>query len=135
VSNLRDLALRHKELSDKAKALEDELKEVKAQLEESHKAFFDAMVEEGAQMCNFDGYTFSLNPKPCASVPVEDREEFFQVLAEHGLGELVKPTLNQQTLNAEVKRQMEANDGELPDWMQPYVQVYIKRTVSMRKAR
>lgn len=132
---LRDLALKHKELVDKAKALEDELKEVKAELDESHRAFFDAMVEEGAQMCNFDGYTFSLNPKPCASVPVEDREEFFKVLKENGLGELVKPTLNQQTLNAEVKRQMEANNGELPDWMQPYVQTYTKRTISVRKAK
>lgn len=132
---LRDLALKHKELVDKAKALEDELKEVKAELDESHRAFFDAMVEEGAQMCNFDGYTFALNPKPCASVPVEDREKFFQALAEHGLGELVKPTLNQQTLNAEVKRQLEANEGELPDWMQPYVQIYTKRTISVRKAK
>jgi len=132
---IRELAQRRRELDSLKKEQKETLEKTATELSMVDSELYDALVEEGSRMCNFDGYTYSLAPKLCANVPEEDAEEFYSALERHGLGELVKQKVDPRTLSAEVSRQIEENSGALPSWMEPYVTVYTRRSISMRKSK
>jgi hypothetical protein len=93
----------------------------------------DIMLESEIERISVDGYTFRPDVKIRASIWAEMQEKAFRVFPKHGLGGLIKKTINAQTLSATTRELLEQNEGKLPKWMLPYVNIYRAKKVSMRK--
>ena len=113
--------------------LEEELKEVKANLE----ALSRQMVEEmdGIELDKFSafGSTFSVRRTLATNVRAEDKDTLFCMLRDEGHGHLIREDVNPRTLAAFVKEQMNM-DGEIPAWLGCLVDVYYRNDISVRKA-
>ena len=129
-----DLADRLKELRDEKKALEQQLKELSARLDETDEALACAMLETETQNFTRSGVMFCLTNTTRASATAERKAELFDALRSEGFGDLIYETVNANSLSAFVKEQMAENADALPDWLDGLVNVYEKTTVGVRKA-
>ncbi len=130
-----EVADRLKQAKDRKKELEAEEKENNALIEELNRELSDQMTE--AQVPNFsrNGAVFYLRNDIYASPRDGDREALFAALRANGYGDLVTETVNARTLNAFAREQMEASEGELPEWLDRVVSAYEKTTVGVRKEK
>lgn len=109
----------------------EELKKVEKQLEEKLVAEMEA--SETSEFA-VDGTKFIYSTKLTANCPVDNREALIKALKKRGFGDIVKPTINPQTLTAFVKEQ--ADDcGNLPEWIGNLVNTFLVKTIGMRKAK
>ena len=128
------LADRLKDLRDEKKDLEQQIKAINAQLDETDFALAGAMAESETQNFTRAGMTFCLTNTTRASAMAEQKEALFEALRAGGYGDLIYETVNANSLSAFVKEQMTENDETLPDWLDGLVNVYEKTTVGVRKA-
>ena len=63
----------------------------------------------------------------------EKNREGFETLEEHGLGDIIKRTVNAQTLNGAMAGLVEENDGELPEDFESFIKPYQYYDVGKRK--
>lgn len=127
------MADRLRDLRDTKADLENQLKQVNAQIEEAEQALAQAMLAEEMQNFVRAGQMYYLTTKTYASPVAERKAELFQWLKANGYSDLVQETVNANTLAAFVREQLEEDD-ELPDGLGELVNVYEKTTVGMRKA-
>ncbi len=73
-----------KSAKEHKKALESQVKEVNARIEELDKALSDAMAESELEKFTRNGSTFYLNSRLFASPRAERKEEMFAALIAHG---------------------------------------------------
>mgnify|MGYP003699997865 CR=1 FL=1 len=130
-----ELAEKLKQLKDRKKELEEQVKVVNEEIEMIEQQLITEMLTDEIQNFNKDGYTYYLSIKPYASPVPESKKELFQKLKENGFGDLVYETINANSFNAFVREQMEENNGEVPDWLKPYVHIYEKQTIGIRKSK
>ena len=123
-----------KQLRDQKDDLEERLKEVNARIEEADTALSDMMAESETQNFTHAGTMFCLTTKVRANAKAGLRNELFTALRENGAGDMIVETVNANTLSSYVKEQMAENEDEVPEWLKPYVSVFEKTTVSLRKA-
>ena len=128
------LADRLRELTAQKKSLEAELKATKEFIEETDAALSKAMLD--AEMQNFSraGMLFYLATRTFASAAAGRQEELNTWLKENGYPDLVKETVNANTLAAFIREQLEEED-ELPEGLKDLVNVFEKTTVNARKAK
>ena len=62
-----------------------------------------------------------------------DEDAFFDTLEEHGLGDIIKRTVNAQILNGAMAGLVEENDGELPEDFTEFINPYQYYDVAKRK--
>ena len=129
-----ELADRLKNLRDEKKDLEQQMKALNAQLDETDFALAAAMAESETQNFTRAGMIFCLTNTTRASAMAEQKEALFEALRAGGYGDLIYETVNANSLSAFVKEQMTENDETLPDWLDGLVNVYEKTTVGVRKA-
>ena len=113
---VRDYALL---LEDKA-LLEKQTKDNNAAIEAAKKEIADQMLDDDCASIAIGGYSYSLTAKTKYSKKSEEAlaeagADFFAVLRQHGLGDLIKETVNAQTLNSTLREYAEQHDGELGD--------------------
>lgn len=134
-NDMFELADRLKSLKESKKEAEDALKAINAELEQVELKLVELMVNEETQSFNRSGTLFYLTTKTHASAVGDSREQLHEALRQNGYGSLIYETVNANSLSAFTKEQLEANDGELPEWLKGLVNVFEKTTVALRKAK
>ena len=103
-------------LKDNKTQVEEELKQIKKQIENQEKKLIDMMVESELQ--NFkgkNGITYSLKTTVIPNVLAENKVALVEALKENGYAGLVKEEVNAQTFKSFVKEQGWETTDELPE--------------------
>ena len=130
---LFDLAKEYRAAKDarlEADARAEELKQLEKELEE--KLVAEMETSETSEFA-VDGTKFIYSTKITANCPVANRESLIKALKRKGFGDIVKPTINAQTLTAFVKEQAD-EAGNLPEWIGKLVTTFVVKSIGMRKA-
>jgi hypothetical protein len=129
-----ELADELKALRDRKHALEAELKQVNADMDNVDWHLANLMAETETQNFTRAGTMFCLTSTTRASATADRKNELFDALRAEGFGSMVYETVNANSLSAFVKEQMAENDDALPEWLDGLVKVFEKTTVGVRKA-
>lgn len=132
--NMYELAERLKQLREKKKAAEQQLKDVHAEIAQTEYQLSMLMAETETQNFTRAGTTFALTTKTRASAMAGRKEELYAALKENGYGDLVYETVNANSLSAFVKEQIAENQNTVPEWLSGLVHVYEQTAVSVRKS-
>ena len=131
---LFELADELKALRDHKQALEAELKQVNADIDNTDWHLSNLMADTETQNFTRAGTMFCLTSTTRASAPPDRKDELFNALRAEGFGSMVYETVNANSLSAFVKEQMAENGDTLPEWLDGLVKVFEKTTVGVRKA-
>jgi hypothetical protein len=99
---------------DEYEAFDKERKRIGQALEDlSRKTIPEMMAEEGVKTITLEdiGYRFTVSQRFSCSMP--DKEAGMEWLRGNGLGDLIQPTVNAQTLSSAMKKMIE-DDGREP---------------------
>ena len=132
--NMYELAERLKQLREKKKAAEQQLKDVHAEIAKTEYQLSMQMAETETQNFTRAGTMFTLTTKIRASAVAGRKEELYVALKENGYNDLVYETVNANSLSAFVKEQISENQYTIPDWLNGLVHVYEQTAVSVRKS-
>ena len=123
----------YKELLDTKDRLKDETTANNKALEAKRKELAQAMIDAESPKISRGGFLYSLQDKTKYNkIGGCDEEAFFSTLEEHGLGDLIKRTVNTQTLNGAMANLADENDGELPEDFEEFVKPYQYYDVAKR---
>lgn len=127
----------YKEILDRKDELAELTKENNAAKEQLEQEICQMMVDEEKPNTVVDGFTYSLQQKTMYSKKSEEALaeagiDFFDVLREQGLGDLIVEKVDPRTLQSSVSALVE--DGELPEELAECLNVYEKLALSKRKA-
>lgn len=114
----------YKELLDRKDELADQTKENNKAIQEARDALAKAMIDAEMPKVSRNGFLYSLQDKTKYNKKACDDEEFFSVLEENGLGDLIKRTVDARTLSSAMAAAVEENDGVLPEEYEDYINVY-----------
>ena len=89
-------------LEKRKKGLDDELKQVKAELDRLESVVIDEMVRAGVDKVAVDGRTLKITPAVFAS-PVEDRWAVVEALKQAGLDQFIPQNYNDSQLRSFVR--------------------------------
>ena len=124
----------YKELLDEKDRLKDATTENNKALEDARKELAQAMIDAESPKVSRNGFLYSLQGKTRYSkIGGCDEEAFFACLEENGLGDIIKRTVNAQTLQGAMAAAAEENDGELPEEYEDYINVYQYYDVQKRR--
>lgn len=123
----------YKELLDRKDALADQTKENNKAIQEARDALAQAMIDAEMPKVSRNGFLYSLQDKTKYNKKACDDEEFFSVLEENGLGDLIKRTVDARTLSSAMAAAVEENDGVLPEEYEDYINVYQFYDIAKRK--
>ena len=133
MDNIFSLADQLKELKDRKKDLDLEIKGITAEIEKLDMELSDAMAEAECERFSRNGSTFYLNTRLFASPVAGRKDEMITALKDNGYGDIVTETVNANTLASFVKEQMVLNADEVPTWLTDVVSTYEKVSVGIRK--
>ena len=127
----------YKALLDRKDELEEQTKENNAAIEELKKQIAQEMIDNESPVISRNGFRYSLAQKTKYSKKAEEKllEEgldFFEVLRNEGLGDLIKETVNANTLSSSMKAYVEEN-GELSEDLAKCISVYETFDIQKRK--
>ena len=128
------MADRLKALREQKDALEAELKQTNADIDEADWQLSNLMAETETQNFTRAGTMFCLTTKTRASATAGMKDALFEVLRAEGYGDLITETVNANSLSSFVKEQISENGDALPEWLNGLVNVFEKTTVGVRKA-
>ena len=128
-----ELADRFKDLKERKKQKELELKNINDMIFEVESALMEFMTLSEIQNFTHSGTTYALRTSLKDSAVAGRKEELYTLLKDAGYGDLVIETVNPSSLSAFVKEQILENENELPSWLDGLVKVFEKNTVSTRK--
>lgn len=124
----------YKELLDEKDRLKDATTENNKTLEAKRKELAQAMIDAESPKISRGGFLYSLQDKTKYNkIGGCDEEAFFSTLEEHGLGDIIKRTVNTQTLNGAMANLVDENDGELPEDFEDFIKSYQYYDVAKRK--
>lgn len=123
----------YKELLDRKDELADQTKENNKAIQEARDALAQAMIDAEMPRVSRNGFLYSLQDKTKYNKKACDDEEFFSVLEENGLGDLIERTVNASTLSSAMAAAAEENDGVLPEEYEGYINVYQFYDIAKRK--
>lgn len=132
----------YKEILDRKDELAEQTKANNAAKEALEQEICKIMVDEEKPNTVVDGFTYSLQQKTMyakkseealAQLREEEGLEFFEVLREQGLGDLIVERVDPRTLQSAVAGMVEDAD-ELPEDLAKCLSVYEKLSISKRKA-
>lgn len=132
--NMYELAEQLKQLREKKKAAEQQLKDIHAEIAQTEYQLSMQMAETETQNFTRAGTMFALTTKTRASAMAGRKDELYAALKENGCGDLVYETVNANSLSAFVKEQISENQDHVPDWLNGLVHVYEQTAVSVRKS-
>ena len=127
----------YKAVLDRKDELAELTKENNAEKERLEQEICQMMVDEEKPNTVVDGFTYSLQQKVMYSKKSEEALaeagiDFFDVLREQGLGDLIVERVDPRTLQSSVSQM--AEEGELPEELAECLNVYEKLGLSKRKA-
>lgn len=133
---LQNMIQEYEQLLTRKDELAEETKAVNASIEEAKQAIADQMVEDDTPQISIGSYSYSLQNKTKWSKKseaklMEEGLDFFEVLREQGLGNLIKETVNARSLDATLNDMAESEEGvpdELLDVVSRYDMLDIRRS-------
>ena len=124
----------YKELLDRKDELKEATTENNKAIEAARKELSQAMLDAEMPKVSRNGFLYSLQDKTKYSKKGDaDEEAFFELLEENGLGDIIKRTVNAQTLSGTMAQVAEENDGTLPEEYADFVSVYQFYDIQKRK--
>jgi hypothetical protein len=118
------------ELNKKKKDLQEELDGLEFRIGCIEKDLYTAFEAEQLDEIKTGGYV--LRPVLKFTASAKD-DKTIRVLRRRGFGELVRPTIHPSTAHAFIRRQADANGGDIPKWIAVNFHITTKETISMRK--
>lgn len=136
---LQNMIQEYEQLLTRKDELAEETKAVNASIEEAKQAIADQMVEEDTPQISIGSYSYSLQNKTKWSKKseaklMEEGLDFFEVLREQGLGDLIKETVNARSLDATLNDMAESEEG-VPDELLDVVSRYDMLDIRRAKVR
>ena len=125
----------YRALLDKKEQLAEAVKENNRAIEAARDALADSMVSEETMQIVRDGYSYTLTPKTRYSKAAGQDEALMEALRSYGLGDLIKESVNAQSLQGAMSDMAEEHDDQLPEEFEGLVNVYTFNDVTRRKAR
>lgn len=134
---LIDLIANYQTLLATKEALAEQTKANNKAIEEMKQQIADQMIDDEVTSIGYAGYNFSLQTKTVYSKKSEaDLQaagiDFFGLLRDNGLGDLIVERVDPRTLSASLKQIVEA-DGELPEELSEAINVYETNDIGRRK--
>lgn len=124
----------YKELLDEKDRLKDATTENNKALKAKRNELAQAMIDAESPKISRGGFLYSLQDKTKYNkIGGCDEDAFFETLEEHGLGDIIKRTVNAQTLNGAMAGLVEENDGELPEDFEDFIKPYQYYDVGKKK--
>lgn len=117
------------EKAEKAR-LEKQLRDCKARIEQTEQQLIEQLTMAGLDSFTANNHKFTPTTTIYASCPEEDRPALFAVLREQGSGDLVKETINGNTLSAWVRDRLE-HGVPIP----PQIKTHPKTVVRVEKLK
>jgi hypothetical protein len=131
-----DRLRRYRELRDAQKGSEAEAKALKDEADLIEAELIDAFTEAGTQAINIDGKTIYLHRSTFAQrKPGVDAEQVMAALVEAGAGDLIKETVNSQTLSSwyrELADAAEEGRGTIPEPVAEVLELGERYSVRLR---
>lgn len=136
---LTEMLGQYEELLDKKDALDKETKDNNAAIDKLKAEIAEMMIDEDIPSQGYGDYVYSLQDKVKYSKRgdaqlMEKGLDFFEVLREQGLGDLIKETVNPRSLQSAMKEIADENDGELPPEIDEVVSSYEMTDIARRKS-
>lgn len=128
-----ELADQLKEMKERKKDLEVEVKSITAEIERIDLELSDAMAEAECERFSRNGSTFYLNTRLFASPVAGRKDDMIIAIKDNGYGDIVTETVNANTLASFVKEQKNLNGDEVPAWLTDVVNIHEKVSVGVRK--
>lgn len=125
----------YRALLDEKDRLADETKTNNKAIEAAREQLASAMIDEETPQISRNGYSYTLTPKTKYSKAEGKDAELMDALRANGLGDLIKETVNAQSLQGAMSNLAEENDDELPEDFEGLVNVYSFNDVTRRKSR
>ena len=127
----------YKALLDRKDELESQTKENNAAIEELKQQITQEMIDNESPVISRNGFRYSLvektrYSKKAEETLMEEGLDFFEVLRDEGLGDLIKETVNANTLSSSMKAYVEEN-GELSEDLARCLNVYETYDIQKRK--
>ena len=134
---LYELIDQYKGLLDRKEELANATKENNAAIEDMKQKIAQEMIDNESPVVSRNGFRYSLQEKTQYSKKAEEKllEEgldFFEVLRDEGLGDLIVETVNARTLSSSMKAYVEEN-GELSEDLARCINVYETYDIVKRK--
>lgn len=134
---LVDMVNEYQELLVKKESLEKAVDENNEMIKAKKQEIVQQMIDDDCPRISVGEYMFSLQVKNQFSKKAEAYLEaqglnFFDVLREQGLGDLIKETVNQKSLQSAMKELVEQN-GELPAELAEVISQYDQTDILRRK--
>lgn len=133
-TEITDLIDRYKALLDTKEALADQTKRNNAEVLQCRDQLAQAMLDAEVEQVGRHGINWRLKPTTKYSKKAGKDEELFELLREKGLGDLIKETVNAQTLQGAMSELAAENDDELPEEFSDVISVYEYMDISHRKS-
>lgn len=114
--------------------LNAQLKDINEEIEIKRAELADAMIDADIPKVTHLGYSWSVGTKTRFSKKAGADEELFELLRDNGLGDIIKETVNAQTLQGTMSGIAAENDGELPDEWKDVINVYEFNDITRRKS-
>ena len=136
---LTEMLAQYEELLDKKDQLAKDTKENNAAIDKLKAEIAETMIDEDIPSQGYGDYVYSLQDKIKYSKRGEAELQekgldFFEVLREQGFGDIIKETVNANTLQSTMKAVADENDGELPPELDEIVSSYEMTDISRRKS-
>ena len=110
---------------------EQRLKDANAVLEDAEKKLIEAMTNDELDSFKRNGVQISLVNRNFISAEAERKDELWAEMKKQGYEHLF--SINANTLNGEVRRLIEENDGKLPTWLEGLIKQYEKPSIRIKK--
>lgn len=132
-AEVTELIDQYKALLDTKEELADKTKRNNAEVTECRDKLAAAMLEAEIDQVGRHGINWKLKPTTKYSKKAGMDDELFELLREHGLGSLIRETVNAQTLQGAMSELAGENDDELPEEFTEVINVYDFMDISHRK--
>ena len=136
---LTEMLAQYEVLLDKKDQLAQDTKDNNASIDKLKAEIAETMIDEDIPSQGYGDYVYSLQDKIKYSKRGEAELQekgldFFEVLREQGFGDIIKETVNANTLQSTMKAVADENDGELPPELDEIVSSYEMTDISRRKS-
>lgn len=124
---------RYQALLDRKDAIKEAETENNSAIEDLRKKLTDAMVEAEMDGVIHNGVSWTLKSVTRYSKRGGMDEELFEMLRANGLGDIIKETVNAQTLQGAMSELASENEGELPEEWNDCINTFSYMDVGHRK--
>lgn len=121
-----------RQLREIKREAEQSIKEVNQQIEEKQAELIELMIDLEVPSFKRGEHNFYINSRIFASVKAGKKPKLIEWLKKSPYAEMVREDINTQTLSAWVRELSE--NGELPEEIANYVNVFEKQSINIRKA-